>query len=145
MHRQSWGEFHSGAAAAPAPSRAAALQNNEIRASEEIWSISMTKPLTSVNIFENFEFSRFRCHGPLSLVTYNFLNSQRQAVILSENDVQIPWHKLIYKLFPDSSFWIRKIEREHRKTIDRTTSIRQAIVPADAISLRCNHSTRHLN
>ena len=52
---------------------------------------------------------------------------------------------MIYTLFRVSSFGIKKLDREHRKTIDRTTSIRQAIAPADAISLRCNHSTRHLN
>ena len=51
---------------------------------------------------------------------------------------------MIYKLVQDSSFWIEEIDREHRKNPHRTTSIRQAIVPADAISLRCNHSTRHV-
>ena len=51
---------------------------------------------------------------------------------------------MITKLVRDSLFWIEEIDREHRKIPHRTTSIRQATVPADAISLRCNHSTRHL-
>ena len=37
-----------------------------------------------------------------------------------------------------------KINRENWKYPHRTTTIRQTIAPAGAISLRCNHSTRHL-
>ena len=42
----------------------AAPQSKEIRASERNSSRWSTKQLRFVNIFEIFEFSKFRCHGP---------------------------------------------------------------------------------
>ena len=104
----------------------------------------MTKPLTNLNIFRNLEFSRFRCHVTVCLVTYNFFVSKRQTAILSGNKIHTYRNGLAYKLFRDSLFWSKKIDREDRKRIDCTRSIRQAIAAADAISLRCNHSTRHV-
>ena len=53
-----------------------APQGNEIRASEENSWLLVAKPFTSFNIFEKFEFSKFRCHETVCLVTYNFLISQ---------------------------------------------------------------------
>ena len=58
----------------------AAPLGNEIRASEENSWISVPKPFTSFNIFEIFEFSKFRRRDTPCLVSYNFLISQRQAV-----------------------------------------------------------------
>ena len=48
------------------------------------------------------------------------------------------------KLFRDSLFSKSKIRSAHHKNNDFTTAFVSTIAPADAISLRCNHSTRHL-
>ena len=38
-----------------------------------------------------------------------------------------------------------KIRSECRKRMDHSSAFRRAIAPADAITLRCNHSTSHVN
>ena len=42
-------------------------------------------------------------------------------------------------------FQHRKNRYERRKATDSIAGFRRAIAPADAITLRCNHSTTHLN
>ena len=104
----------------------------------------MTKPFTSLNIFENFGFSKFRCHAPIRLVTYNFLGLQRLTVIFSENKNQTRCDNMSRKRFQNTLASSTKIRSKDRKTPNCTNTIVWTIAPAGAISLRCNHSTGHL-
>ena len=91
------------------------------------------------------------------MVPYNFFVSQRPAVILSENGIQIPADKMIWTEFritlisiskielPITLISISKIELKDRKRTDCRGRIRGAIAPVDDITLRCNHSTNHVN
>ena len=81
-------------------------------------------------------FWHFECMHQSSLCTYNFLNSQRLAVILAENLPLAEKTWSIWKLFRITSFTLTKNIREHRKRIDCTTAIRGAIALADDITLR---------
>ena len=78
------------------------------------------------------------------VVTYNFFVSQRPGLILSGNQIQTYWSCMISKLFRFSFFLIKKINSKARKVPHRTGPIREANPPADAITLRCNHSTSHV-
>ena len=78
------------------------------------------------------------------MVRYNFLDSQRQAVILSENDIQIHVSVLIAKLFWNIDFNIDQIESEHRNAPNQSNGIVWPTDPADAITLRFNHPTSHV-
>ena len=53
----------------------------------------MPEPFTSFNIFENFEFLKFRCHATASLATYNFFVSQRPSYFQKINfkDIVPEW------------------------------------------------------
>ena len=92
------------------------------------------------------KFSSFRNFGAMhhpSVGTYNLFVSQRLAVILSENKLQGYCTWMISKLFRDSFFSATKFRSKGPKSIHRTSAFVWAIAHADAISLRCNHSTRH--
>ena len=62
--------------------------------------------------------SKFPVHVTGCLVTYNFLDSQRPAVILSENEMQTPADTTISKLFQNTSFMVTEIKVEIRKRMD---------------------------
>ena len=80
--------------------------------------------------------SKFPVHGPGCLVPYNFLDSQRPAVILSQNEIQTPADTMISKFFQDTSFTVTKMKVKVRKTTDCTTAFRRTIAPVDDITLR---------
>jgi hypothetical protein len=80
--------------------------------------------------------SKFPVHGTGCLVTYNFLDSQRPAVILSESEIQTPADTTISKVFQDTSFMVTKMKVKVRNRTDCTTTFRRAIAPADEITLR---------
>ena len=80
--------------------------------------------------------SKFPVHGTGCLCTYNFLVSQRPAVILSENKIQTPADTTISKLFQNTSFMVTKTMVKVRKRPDCTTTFRRAIAPVDDITLR---------
>ena len=52
------------------------------------------------------------------MAAYNFLDSQRPAVILSGNENQTPADTMISKLFQNTSFTVTKITVEIRKRMD---------------------------
>ena len=87
---------------------------------------------------------KFPIHGTGRLVTYNFLDSQRPAVILSESEIQTPADTTISKAFQNTSFMVTEMKVKVRKRMDCTTPFRRAIARVDDITLRCNHSTRHV-
>ena len=80
--------------------------------------------------------SKFPVHGTGCLCTYNFLNSQRQAVILRESKIQTPADTTIPNVFQDTSFIVTKMKVKVRKRMDCTTTFRRAIAPVDDITLR---------
>ena len=80
--------------------------------------------------------SKFPVHGTGCLDPYNFLDSQRPAVILSQNEIQTPADTMISKLFQNTSFMVTKMMVEVRKRMDCTTTFRRAIAPVDDITLR---------
>ena len=75
---------------------------------------------------------------------YNFLVSQRLAVILAGNLLEARADQTISKFFTITSFTVTKIQVKVRKHTDRTIAFRRAIAPVDDITLRCNHSTSHV-
>ena len=77
--------------------------------------------------------------------SYNFFVWQRPAVILAESRVQARADWAISKLFAITSFLVTETMVKSQKFIDRTTPFRGAIAPVDDITLRCNHSTSHVN
>ena len=86
-----------------------------------------------------------RPHDDGCVGAYNFFASQRPAVILSENDIQAPAGRMLLTEFLITSFSISKMKVKDRKRIDCWRPIRGAIAPAEDITLRCNHSTSHVN
>ena len=76
--------------------------------------------------------------------TYNFFVSQRPALILSGNQIQTYSNRIISTNLHEPSWSTKKIKSKGRKFIHRTSPIRGANSPADAITLRCNHSTSHV-
>ena len=94
--------------------------------------------------FEKLVIPKFPVHGPGCLATYNFLVSQRLAVILAGNLLEARADQTIFKSFQNTPFMITKIKVKVRKPPNHTTAFRGAIVPADDITLRCNHSTSHV-
>ena len=68
----------------------------------------MVKPLTSFNIFENFEFSKFRYHATGCVVYYNFLVIKTGP---SHNKLEL----IDPDNFPNSSVSRKQNAREHRK------------------------------
>ena len=80
--------------------------------------------------------SKFPVHATGCLVTYNFLDSQRPAVILSENEIQTPADTTIFKCFQNTSFMVTKMMVKVRKRPDCMTTFRLAIAPVDDITLR---------
>ena len=104
----------------------------------------MPEPLSSANFLENLLILKFPVHGPNCLATYNFLVSQRLTVILSGNLLEARADQTIVTHFTIKSFTVTKIQVKVRKRMDCTTTFRRAIVPADDIILRCNHSTSHV-
>ena len=85
-----------------------------------------------------------RPHDDGCVFPYNFFVSQRPAVILSENDIQTPADMTISKVFQITSIRITKSDLKVQNRPDCTTVFRGAIAPADDITLRCNHSTSHV-
>ena len=84
-------------------------------------------------------------HGTGCLAPYNFFVSQRPAVVLWENGIQTPADTTIFKSFQNTSFMVTKAMVKVRKRMDRTTAFRRTIAHVDDITLRCNHSTKHVN
>ena len=72
----------------------------------------------------------------VAMAPYNFLDSQRPAVILSENEIQTPADTTIGKSFPNTSFMVTKTMVKIRKRMDCTTTFRRAIAPIDDITRR---------
>ena len=77
--------------------------------------------------------------------TYNFLVSQRLTMILAGDLLEALADQTIVTHFTIKSFTVTKMWVRIRKRTDRTTAVRRAIDPDDAITLRCNHSTSHVN
>ena len=73
---------------------------------------------------------------PVAMAPYNFLDSQRPAVILSQNEIQTPADTTICKSFQNTSFMVTKTMVKIRKRPDCTTTFRRAIAPVDDITLR---------
>ena len=96
----------------------------------------MPEPFTNVVIFINFMIFKPPVHGTGCLVTYNFLDSQRPAVILSENEIQTPADRMIWTEFLITSVSMSKINLKDQKRIDCRCRIRGAIAPVDDITLR---------
>ena len=88
--------------------------------------------------------SKFPVRGTGCLCTYNFLDSQRPAVIFSENKIQTPADTTIFKYFQNTSFIVTIIKAEIRKTTDCTTAFRRTIALVDDITLRPNPSANHV-
>ena len=65
-----------------------------------------------------------------------FFVSQRPAIILSENDIQVPAGRMVWTEFLITSFSILKIDLKVQKRMNSTRAFRGAIVPADDIALR---------
>ena len=80
--------------------------------------------------------SKFPVHGTGCLDPYNFLDSQRPAVILSESEIQTPADTTISKVFQNTLFTVTKAIFKVRKRPDCTTAFRRTIAPVDAITLR---------
>ena len=80
--------------------------------------------------------SKFPVHGTGCLATYNFLASQRPAVILWENEIQTPADTTICKCFQNTSFMVTKMAAEFRKRTGWTTTFRRTIAPLDDVTLR---------
>ncbi len=57
-------------------------------------------------------------YGTGCLVTYNFLDSQRPTVILSESEIQTPADTTISKVFQNTSFMVTKRKAKVRKRMD---------------------------
>ena len=87
---------------------------------------------------------KFLVHGPGCLCTYNFLVSQRLTVTLAGNLLEARADQTIVTHFTITSFTVTKIKVKVRKRPDQTTAFRGTIAPADDITLRCNHSTSHV-
>ena len=79
---------------------------------------------------------KFPVHGTGCSDPYNFLDSQRPAVILSGSKIQTPADTTIFKCFQNTSFMVTKINVKLRKRPDCTTTFRRAIAPVDDITLR---------
>ena len=95
-----------------------------------------------------WKISSFRNFGVMHhrwLATYNFLDLQRPAVILSEYQLRTMCDNMARKLLRNPFVSITKTWSENQNSPNYTSSFVWAIAPADAISLRCKHSTRHLN
>ena len=104
----------------------------------------MPKPISSCHFLENLVIPKFAAHEPGGLDSYNFLVSQRLTVILAGNLLEARATSTIETDFLISSFTVTKNLAKVRKHRDRTTAFRRAIVLADDITLRCNHSTNHV-
>ena len=61
---------------------------------------------------------QFPVHETGCVATYNFLDSQRPDVVLSETKIQTPADTTISKLFQDTSFMVTKIKVKLRKRMD---------------------------
>ena len=70
------------------------------------------------------------------MAPYNFLVSQRPAVILWESEIHTPADTTIGKSFQNTSCLVTTIKVEVRKRTDCTTTFRRAIAPVDDITLR---------
>ena len=65
-------------------------------------------------------------------------------MILAGNLLEARADQTIAKLFTIKSFTVTKIKVKFRKHPDRTTAFRRTITPVGDITLRCNHSTSHV-
>ena len=65
-------------------------------------------------------------------------------MILAGNLLEARADQTICSLFQNTPFTVTKIQVKVRKHPGRTTAFRRAIAPADDITLRCNHSTNHV-
>ena len=55
---------------------------------------------------------------PVAMAPYNVLDSQRPAVILSENEIQTPADTTISKLFRNTLFMVTEMKVKVRKPTD---------------------------
>ena len=65
-------------------------------------------------------------------------------MILAGNLLEARADQTISKLFTITSFTVTKMQIKVRKHPDRTTAFRRTIAPVNDITLRCNHSTNHV-
>ena len=65
-------------------------------------------------------------------------------MILAGNLIQARATSTIVTHFTITSFTVTENQIKVGKPMDRTTAFRRAIAPADDITLRCNHSTNHV-
>ncbi len=65
-------------------------------------------------------------------------------MILAGNLLEARADQTICSLFQNTIFTVTKNQVKVRKRPDQTTAFRRAIAPADDITLRCNHSTSHV-
>ena len=89
--------------------------------------------------------SKFPAHGTGCSDSYNFLDSQRPTVILSENEIHARADQTNWMVFQNAQFTATKMKVKVRKRQDCTTTFRRAIARVDDITVRCNHSTSHVN
>ena len=97
----------------------AAPRSNEIRASEEISSLLVAKPFTSFNIFEKFEFSKFRCRLTGCVFYYNFFVSQRRGVRSRQDQAITNWSWSIL-----TDFEIKRFQES--RTLENTENVPSA-------------------
>ena len=103
----------------------------------------MTKPFANFNIFENCEFSKFRCHETACLFTYNCLVSPQRAVRSRQDQAITNWPWSILAVFEIKRFQeSRTPENTENSSLTHDHSIRQLTL-ARYFS-RCSHPTRHL-
>ena len=88
--------------------KAWAPQGIEIAPASDFGEFKRLNP-SPASIFPNgFVISKISGPWTRPMVTYNFLDSQRPAVILSENEIQTPADKTIAKVFRIHDLWSRK-------------------------------------
>ena len=78
------------------------------------------------------------------MATYNFVVSQRPALILAGNQIQNLLDLLDHKTFPIFDDGAEQFQDSARKGMDHTKPKWRATTPANAITPRCNHSTSHV-
>ena len=113
-----------------------APQGIEIAPASDFGGFRGPNPSPASIFSKTWAFRKFSVPCNFATVPYNFLDSQRPAVILAENLPLAEKARLIAKLFTMPSLTLTKIDREDRKRPDCTTSFRGAIAPADDITLR---------
>ena len=125
---------------------------NEKRAAARHWnsrqrenlSILATKTVHQRQYFRKFRVFKISVSWTTvawSGITFSFRNAQ--SWYFQKTKPQTLCSCMIWRISWDPFVSTPKIRSKDRKGPDPTTSFRREIAPADAITLRCNHSTNH--